>query len=336
MLTWDDAEPGASTKTKRRGEADWPKHYAALLEYEKEFGHCNVHKKFKHEDYTCVLKGMGEDGEDFHYAGKLGTWLANQRSFHSGRRGRTLSSERDELLQKLVDDGKLLWNASEMSGTKAFGQATWPLNFAALLQYRLQYGHCNVSQNFHYECVLPGLGENGEDVQYSGNLGRWLMTQRQSKKGQRNRLSPQREAQLQRLHDEGVFAWDPTAAGIRAPTVRRNTFGKHMGESDWDIHYLALIEYSKVHGTCNVPQKDEFECDIAGMGEDGQPFKYKGRLGQWVRSQRQLKRALDAPASESKRKPRKSEDPDKPILIQTLSPEREAKLQLLVDQGTKI
>lgn len=329
-LLWDNSEFSATVKMKRQGEIDWPRHYAALVEYGKEYGTCNVQKKFKFEEYNCILHGLGDNGDDFHYSSKLGTWLANQRSFHNGRRGeaRRLTPEREELMQRLVNEGKLLWDASEMSGTKVYGQTSWPLNYAALLQYRQLYGHCHVSQSFNFECMIPG--ENGQEIPYRGNLGRWLMTQRQSKKGQRNPLSPERDALLQKLQDEGVFAWEPSTAGVRAPTIRKNTFGKHIAESDWEIHYLALIEYSKIHGNCNIPQKEEFECDLPGMGEGGQTFKYKGRLGQWVRSQRQLKRALDMNESTSQKR---GDKPEHKGTIQTLSPDREAKLQKLVNEG---
>ena len=318
---------------KRQGEIDWPRHYAALVEFGKEFGHCNVPKKYKHEEYTCILKGMGDNGDDFHYAHRIGTWLANQRSFHNGRRGeaRRLTPERAEMMQRLVDEGKLLWDASTMSGTKSYGATAWPINYAALLQYRQQYGHCHVSQSFNYECILPGLGENGEDLKYTGNLGRWLMTQRQSKKGQRNLMSPEREALLQKLQDEGVFAWDPTVAGVRAPCVRKKAFGRHVAESDWEIHYMALLDFCRIHGTCNVPQKEEYECELPGMGQGGEPYKYKGKLGQWLRSQRQLKRALDENEGNPRKKGERSE---KGFILQTIAPEREAKLQRLVDQGT--
>ena len=59
---------------------DWPRHYAALVEYGKEYGHCNVPRKnIAHDYYKCVLKGIGENGSDFQYHGNLGTWLFTQR-----------------------------------------------------------------------------------------------------------------------------------------------------------------------------------------------------------------------------------------------------------------
>lgn len=67
-----------------------------------------------------------------------------------------------------------------------------------------EHGHCNVPRNQSYDCVLPGLEEDGSDVKYSGKLGKWLDTQRQKKNGIVGpRLATDREAQLQELVDRG-------------------------------------------------------------------------------------------------------------------------------------
>ena len=48
------------------------------------------------------------------------------------------------------------------------------------------------------------MGDDGSNYHYKGNLGGWLNNQRQAKKGTGNRnLTPEREAQLQLLVDEG-------------------------------------------------------------------------------------------------------------------------------------
>ena len=87
---------------RRRNDKDWPRHYAALLEYYKEHGTCNVPQQVY---YECELPGMGdEEGEDFHYIGYLGLWLANQRRCKRGLRS-ALTPKRDALLQALVDEG---------------------------------------------------------------------------------------------------------------------------------------------------------------------------------------------------------------------------------------
>ena len=82
---------------------------------------------------------------------------------------------------------------------------------------------------------------------------------------------------------------------------------------DWSLHYAALLKYYDEHGTCNVPQATVYECKLPGMGKNGRTYHFKGKLGHWVRNQRQIKKG-----GSKKRK---------------LTIEQKTKLQLLVDQG---
>jgi hypothetical protein len=88
---------------------------------------------------------------------------------------------------------------------KSLGDSNWPRNFAALLRYGEEYKTCNVPSKAVYECILPGMGDNGTDFQYMGRLGVWLNNQRRAKKGTHGsrRITPDREALLQMLVDEG-------------------------------------------------------------------------------------------------------------------------------------
>jgi hypothetical protein len=88
----------------------WPRHYSALVSYGEQHGHCNPPADTV---YECELPGLGggveEDGvvTSYHYKGKLGVWVQNQRSFRrlpSGKR--KLSPDREALLQHLVDQGE--------------------------------------------------------------------------------------------------------------------------------------------------------------------------------------------------------------------------------------
>lgn len=87
----------------------------------------------------------------------------------------------------------------------------WNVNLAALKKYREEHGHCNIPSTHSYECVLPGLGEDGSDLHYKSTLGQWLLRQRQLKKmvaegrAAKGGFTPEREALLQELVDEGQF-----------------------------------------------------------------------------------------------------------------------------------
>ena len=88
---------------KKQGDINWPRNYAALLEYYKEHETCNIPKRAK---YECDLEGLGEDGGVYHYVGNLGQWLKDQRNANRGNGNRKITPERQALLQRLVDEGK--------------------------------------------------------------------------------------------------------------------------------------------------------------------------------------------------------------------------------------
>ena len=88
---------------KKQGDINWPRNYAALLEYYKEHGTCNIPIR---AFYECDLEGLGEDGGLYHYAGNLGAWLKTQRQAKKGNGAYKLTTERQALLQKLVNEGE--------------------------------------------------------------------------------------------------------------------------------------------------------------------------------------------------------------------------------------
>lgn len=45
---------------------------------------------------------------------------------------------------------------------------------SALMDYLNVHGHCNVPPGTVYECVISGVGEDGADFIYKGDLGNWL------------------------------------------------------------------------------------------------------------------------------------------------------------------
>lgn len=59
--------------------------------------------------------------------------------------------------------------------------------------------------------------------------------------------------------------------------------GKHTSQTSipWKDHYLALLEYAKLHGHCNVPKKDWFDCILQATATS--PIRrYHGQLGAWL------------------------------------------------------
>jgi hypothetical protein len=205
------SEVNAVAAREALDQLDWTIHYAALLEYEKRHGHCNVPLR---DVFECELM-LGEAGnEPFLYTAALGRWVADQKSRHlaSTPELRLLPADKESLLQQLVDEGRLHWEVRDLSGLDASGlrgrvtlDLQWRRHYAALLEYGRQNGHCNVPARGTFECDLPDLGDDGGMYHYSANLGRWAFGQKQRRKrvGKSDGLPPDREALLQKLVDEG-------------------------------------------------------------------------------------------------------------------------------------
>ena len=47
----------------------------------------------------------------------------------------------------------------------------------------------------------------------------------------------------------------------------------------WERHYSALLEYCRLNGHANVPNRSSFECDL--VLDDSSIYHYSGRLGKW-------------------------------------------------------
>lgn len=193
--------------------------------------------------------------------------------------------------------------------SKKQGEIDWPRHYAALLQFYNEHGTCNVPSYAVFECILPGMGDNGDDYRYHGKLGSWLRNQRQSRRGKnRSKITPEREALLQVLVDEGKFYWKCDNSTLQPSAAKQNT----SGTNEWKRHYAALLKYYEENGTCNVPCSTIYECNLEGMGDNGEDYFYNRKLGTWLNNQRKARKG---------------------VMCKKLLPEREAQLQTLVDEG---
>lgn len=92
-------------------DSRWMEKYNQLLEFKKEFGHCNVPRSY--EDKA------------------LATWVHTQR-----RRRDLMSSERKKLLKEIG----FKFQVREEKENKL-----WDLKYKELLKFKKEFGHCNVS-----------------------------------------------------------------------------------------------------------------------------------------------------------------------------------------------
>jgi superfamily II DNA or RNA helicase len=242
-------------------QQDWNEWYRLLVAYKKEFGNCEVHKRYKTNDGFA-----------------LGNWVRTQRT------DLNLSPERRKQLDDLGfiwDRNDKLWNDSfkelgiyvqefgdcdvpknyktknglalglwvisqrankNLSPERrkqlddlgfdflGFRKSTWNRNIKALITYKKEFG----------DCIVPINYKNSDGIA----LGNWVKTLRVNMD-----LSPERRKQL----DDLGFVWDPH-------------------KKAWDENLKALITYKKEFGDCMPPATYENKDEVA--------------LGKWVKNQR--------------------------------------------------
>ena len=224
----------------------WDERYGQLVTYKEEFGDCNVPRGYLENP-------------------KLATWIGTQ---WQNKKNGNLEVEKIEKLNQIG----VSWNPYEDS---------WNQMYQQLIAYKEEFGDCNVlrsytnplqlptwvseqrtvkkkgklsedkikrleaigfSWNPHkdlwkqmYEELVAFKGEFGDcnvPTEYDDNLplGRWVRKQRQ--KYEKGKLNPDRVQELEVLG----LTWNPD-------------------ETYWNQMYQELVDYHRVHGDCNVPQK---------------------------------------------------------------------------------
>jgi len=157
-------------------EVLWNLNCDALEEYGRQHGTCNCPR-----DTVCIL----HNGEELN----IGKWLKWQRTCKKGTTGSRLTKDREARLQRLVDEGRLLW---DIRG--GYHVRSWDFMYNVLVEYGNRTGTCNVPAKWRE--TLPG----GEEV----NLGSWVSEQRRHRN---DSMSEDHRKRLQLLVDQGIFRW---------------------------------------------------------------------------------------------------------------------------------
>lgn len=241
----------------------WEKMFAALSEYKRQHGHCEV--------------------PDDHSANpQLGFWVSTQRQ---ARKNGKISKGR---LQRLDEIG-FVWEPYD---------AFWEEMYGALVAYKRQHGDCNVPLFW----------------KLNPTLGRWMANQRERQgqlaPGRIRRLEKLGIVwEPLRTHEKNMFAalqefrtehghCDVPAKWPRNPMLGLWLFKKRKlakegklnaklvkrleslgvtlnpNEAQWEKMFVALREFKREHGHCNVPHL----------------WPQDRSLGMWLAGQRQRKR----------------------------------------------
>lgn len=176
------AEEIASRRNARRPffkGNPWHLNFGVLKRYKEIHGNCDPPQ-------ICTFR---DDGHDF----KIGTWVNKQREdkkrFLKGEKT-SFTQEKSDLLESIG----FRWAASK-------GEKAWERQFDELMVFKAKYGHCKVP-------TRPDICKTGdfaaltdEERQTMKTLGRWVTTQRSSKK--KGEIDADKE---RRLNEIG-FVW---------------------------------------------------------------------------------------------------------------------------------
>ena len=226
--------------------ASWEAMYEKLLEFEKNWGHCNVPDRWPEDPHlggwvgkqrTKRNRGLLSDsrierlnkigfiwdalaanwGEMFEYLLEFkknnGHCNVPSRWPENPKLSRWVFTQREFWKNGTLSEGRI--NRLEAVGFEwNILETNWNKFFSALLKFKEKNGHCKV----------PRAWPENPDLSY------WVSTQRENYK--KGLLSPDR---IERLEQIG-FIWDAI-------------------ENSWEENYSALIEFKNATGHCDVPDK---------------------------------------------------------------------------------
>jgi len=186
-------------------EESWVQRYRQLVEYFEEHDDCNVPLNYSHVP-------------------QLGAWVRTQRTEY---RLKKLSKLRIKMLNEI----QFAWNYG-----KDAAEEQWQRRYQQLVEYKDQYGDCNVPQ---------GFADNPQ-------LAIWVVTQRMNYKQNKNKWTdcyPDRIEALERIG----FQWQ-----LQARTTTKRV--------SWEERYQQLQAYRDQFGDCNVPYNYHGNKDNAANG----------------------------------------------------------------------
>jgi hypothetical protein len=225
--------------SKYRVRYDWNVMYDALLDYGREHGHYNVPRR-----HVCKLpEGTKSLGETFHpiETAPLGSWLTSQRA---DRLSNKLKPDRLQLLQTLVNQGKLDWsppNALKESDT------LWPYMFECLSDY-CQSKQAERGGDFAVSSFPEKLKWIHPVTKEELGLGRWMHTQ--FKRRRENRLRQDRMNMFQQLIDQKKFRWPQVRKAkasvkenLQVPYPHHSSNGNNNQSRSNEYTYVPSADY---------------------------------------------------------------------------------------------
>ncbi|MDB4472930.1 helicase associated domain-containing protein [bacterium] len=253
-----------------KGEGIWEMQFQKLVAYKEKHGDCLVPQTWQEDR-------------------KLATWVANQRA-------RKERLEKEKI--KRLDGLGFVWETL---------QEAWEVQFQKLEAYKEQYGDCLVPSTSQYAHLVTWIGTQRtrkdklgiEKIKRLDELGFVWDPHEEKWELQFQRLKAYKEEYGDCLvprsfEDKKLAAW---AKNQRTLKRTRKLSADRIGRLDdlgfvwrqlegvWEGQFQKLVAYKEKHGDCLVPNK----------------WQEDSKLGNWVGTQRTLKRSGKIGADRIKR-----------------------------------
>ena len=239
----------------------WDDYYKLAKAYYETNGHLRIKWSYRTFDgITEVKKGDPRYEE----AVQLGSWINSQRNAkkneENNKKGGGVNRITPEHI-KMLDDIGMIWEVFETS---------WNENYQLAKAFYETNGHLNIPVSYRTFDGITEIKKDDSRYEEAIQLGMWIATQRQAKRGTGNYAIT--DEQIQMLDDIGMI-WD-----------KKQDF--------WDMNYQLAKAFYETNGHLNIPNRFRTFDGITEVKKDDSRYEEAIQLGSWISVQRGRKNGV--------------------------------------------
>ena len=235
----------------------WDDYYQLAKAFFEKYGHLRIKWAYRTFDGITEVKPGDPRYEE---AVQLGSWINSQREAKKkiNIKGSHIKRITPEHI-KMLDDIGMIWEVFENS---------WNEMYQLAKAFYEENGHLNIRSTYR---TFDGITEvKPDDPRYEEaiQLGMWLVTQRQAKRGTGNYAIT--DEQIRLLEEIGIV-WDKS-------------------KDFWDMNYELAKAFYEENGHLNIPNKYRTFDGITEVKPDDPRYSEAIQLGSWLGTQRSIKK----------------------------------------------
>ena len=207
-------------------EKSWNDHYQLAKKFYETNGHLNI--KWNYRTFDGITE-VTKDDPRYDEAIKLGNWINMQRNAKKsiGKKGHGIPRITPEQIQLLEEIG-MIWE---------YFENTWNENYKLAKAYYETNGHLNIPVSYRTFDGIIEIKKDEPEYEDAIQLGSWLATQRQAKRGTGNySITPE---QIQLLEEIGIV-WEKVDDFWDRSFAIAETFYNHYGHLHPDNNFRTF------------------------------------------------------------------------------------------------